>query len=328
MKKALLLLMGSLSSFLVSLKPTLSHFEDNLENLFDNVHRKVSEGLEHLDEALDAIGATGNYEEGNFENIENEFFENVENLQKRGHNRRTAGQMADQSMSRKYGKNWTNTKHNMNKRSAGLVQATGKNAKMKAQFNLVITRTNVSGGAAIAQNLPFVLFASAHLVSNYSQLIQKYIPNGVTLTSVTANANGVTFLYTDGTHVDSILITCNEIPYSTFLQECITDVVSIYKNRYTITNTSYQDNFLNTYAISKKTMFGAFHEEQLTIQSYKEPSQFQNGIIDIDADVYADKDRALIHLLIPSPTGASYSVQMSMFVSAYDRYGASKSFGN
>ena len=306
-----------MKKLIYSIKNIFGKATENFENLagkFDDVDRRVSETLEHFDgESYEDL------EDYEAENLETEFYQEVEHFRRKGQSTGQAQKSAMSVMSNRHGKHKMGSAMRKRARAkAGLVKDVRKgHGSISATFDIVITRNT----STIGDNLPVPLFASAHFVSNYKQLVSGYLPQGVSISSVTAVNGNIVVTYTDGTNTDTITITCNQTPYATFLFETLTDSVQCFKNRYTITNTAIQGCYNNDYVLVNKTLFGRKEEDQVTINSFKNPTQFQNGIIDIDVEFFIDKDRAVIHSIIPY--SSSYSVQMSFFVGQYHKLNAS-----
>lgn len=283
------------------------HFDRSLTSTFDNIHRKVAEGLEHFDENYEDL------EDYEAENLETEYFQEVEHYRKKGLNQGQAMASAKNSMINRHGSRKFNSAMNKQaKKKAGLVQDVRSSGKLQASFDIVITRNSNN----LSENLPVPLFGVAHAQSNYKQIVSGSLPAGISISGIVTNAQGdYVISYTDGTLTDTITIHCNQTPYATFLFATATDTIRMYKNRYTITDTAVQGCYDQEYLVVKKSLFGRKEEETVTINTFKNPSQFQNGIIDIDAEASIDKDRAIVHTIIKH-TG-SYSVQMSFFVDRY-----------
>jgi hypothetical protein len=212
----------------------------------------------------------------------------------------------------------------LSKGSASNQMTFGKSAAKAgaaAQFNLKITRNS----ANIAAILPVPLFGAMDREGKYVQSLGSYMPSGVTLESV-ANVNGnYVFTYTDGTHTDTITVTCNEIAYASFVLATITDVMSIRAIRYKINSDAQLSQFQNTFASFKKSLFGKREDDTIDVQSNIGPMQYRPDVADIgvvnspDSVVATvDKDSSLVI----GVNAASFSFNLSMFVNRFNKLNA------
>ena len=196
-------------------------------------------------------------------------------------------------------------------------------ANAKAQFDLIIKRsgaTVLSGGAPCA--LPFALFGSLDALSGYKAVLATELPAGVTISNVQysvysgiAFGSKLTFTYTDGTHSDTITITCNQIDYPVFLESINRGLFEMNKIRYTISDVTQLAQFDNGMFTKFRTMFGKTGSDQISVGSWKDPKQFQNGIIDMDITVPVNGESSLITSLNPVD---GLQITLSGFVHKYN----------
>lgn len=290
----------------------------SVKDLTSGIHNFISTSFEsfdnYSDESYEDYGAEESYYE-----------ESYEDYVRKGKTGSQASNLAKQRTTARFGEQRTMSMLSKRARaqSAQMAQSrlavNNKSGRGRAQFDIVITRLTSN----IDFDLPFILFAQMHVYSNYQQMINQYLPAGVTLESIAFFATGaVAFKFTTGgaaPNVDYVYVTCNQVPYSTFLAATASDMLVVEKNRYSIADTAYRINYDKGYKLTKKGIFGKFEEEDITVNSYINPQQFQSGIIDVDVIFGIDKERGLLHFMAPNPAGAAapISVQFSMFVSAF-----------
>lgn len=204
------------------------------------------------------------------------------------------------------------------------VSVTGRNADKygsAALFDVTITRNT----ATISAVLPVAIFGAIDQYGKYAQSLGGYLPDGVSLTSVT-NVNGAfVFTYTDGTHTDTITITCSQIAYASFVNSTLSDVMAVRAIRYKINSDAQLSNFSNQFTIIKKSLYGPKKQDNIPVGSYLSPTQFLRDTIDIgnvnagESNVTTlDKETSIV---IGMNAGA-FSVTQSIFVSAYNKLNA------
>lgn len=196
-------------------------------------------------------------------------------------------------------------------------------ANAKAQFDLIIKRSGaavLSGGSPCA--LPFALFGSLDALSGYKAVLATELPAGVTISNVQysvysgiAFGSKLTFTYTDGTHSDTITVTCNQIDYPVFLESINRGLFEMNKIRYTISDVTQLAQFDNGMFTKFRTMFGKTGSDQISVGSWKDPKQFQNGIIDMDITVPVNGESSLITSLNPVD---GLQITLSGFVHKYN----------
>ena len=204
------------------------------------------------------------------------------------------------------------------------VSVTGSNADKygnAALFDITITRNT----ATIAAVLPVPVFGAIDQFGKYSQSLGGYLPDGVTLTSV-VNTNGAfVFTYTDGTHTDTITITCSQIAYASFVNSTLSDVMAIRAIRYKINSDAQLSNFSNQFTIVKKSLYGAKKQDNIPVASYLSPNQFLRDTIDIGnvnegrGNVTTlDKETSIVIGM----NAAAFSITQSVFISAFNKLNA------
>ena len=184
-----------------------------------------------------------------------------------------------------------------------------------ADFTINVTRNTNN----IASPLPFLLFGVNYVENQYRELLSPFLLNAVVLTSVLYDSSGnMIFTFTLGAAVDTITISCNEAPYSVFLQSTRTDLIKIQKVRYNISDTTKLANYSQPMAIVQKSLFGTLVNNKISVTKYKNPQQFQNGIVDVMASFDVDKTKGLVHYMIQNLS----TIELNHFVSDYKLYNA------
>jgi hypothetical protein len=120
---------------------------------------------------------------------------------------------------------------------------------------------------------------------------------------------------------DTLNVSCNEIQYPSFISATATDVFRLSKIRYSINDTSTAGlaQFTNAIKVVKRNMFGRYEQQNLSVQSQKNPNQFQTGIIDLDYTIDIDKETTL---LVDVAAVAGLKVTLSAFVTRFERRAA------
>lgn len=165
----------------------------------------------------------------------------------------------------------------------------------KLSFTIVAERVsaNITGVA-----LPAMLFGVNDRYSGFQNVMS--LPSGVTLKKVEygvdsslAAAQRLDLTYTDGTNDDTIRITCNNNPYPVLLESTKTDLLLMQGVRLSISNTSLVSQFDEQIQVVKNALAGNTRRDNLTPTSYKNPEQFQSGIVDIPETISVDKQTSL-----------------------------------
>jgi len=278
------------------------HFDKADRALSDRLHYQAS-ALSHydenLDENLDDFEAEESYAE--------EFEEHYDHFRKRGNTPKTARRMAATRMNTSYGSRWKTSK---GKRPPLFG---GDKYNSAATFDLQITRmtANLAG-----VTLPVPLFGYIHYTAAYAALIGAELPAGVTLSGITSTATYIQFSYTDGVGTDNVRVSCNQIGYISFLVSTLTDLMAIKKTRYQISDITHTEQFSQIFKAKSKTLFGKLVEDAINPGSYKDPKQFQNGIVDIDQSMSIDKESGIVIGIIPV---ASFTVTLSCFIQKFSK---------
>lgn len=194
-----------------------------------------------------------------------------------------------------------------------------------AQFDVKVTRNTGN----INRVLPVALFGAIDYEGNYSAVLGTYLPSGVTV-AVAKSSGNMVFTYTEGVATDTITVTCSQVAYNSFLQATITDVMTVRAIRYTLTDTTQLTNFDNIFAVVKRSLYGSDKRDNISVTSYREPNQFQSGIIDIgdvkngSSNVTSiDKETSIVIGMNDTLASGAFTATLSLFVNSYNKLNAS-----
>lgn len=200
-----------------------------------------------------------------------------------------------------------------------------------AQFDLIIRRDS----ANIGEYLPFPIFGAAALKSGLQTEIASYVPSSAislvavqfglsysktatgTLTETLTNATKLILQFHDGVSADQVTITCTSVSYPSFVESTMSDVFRLKNIRYSISDVSQADQYSQTLFFTKKTIFGKNVSNSLTPASFRSPSDFQTGIVDITVNADVDKDTVIWHKI---KNVSGFTITLSVFVSRTARF--------
>lgn len=159
-----------------------------------------------------------------------------------------------------------------------------------SSFQLKITRTGSGDGAK-----GIGLFGPLEAKTGYNNLANVSTYTGFedgTTNNAIADYNKVIYTYTGG---DIITVECTDaIAYPSLLEALKTDFWAIKKIRLQIADTANVAQFNNVIKVMKSTVFGAVTQNSIVPGKHKQPSQFQNGIIDINDGYLQTKEISLV----------------------------------
>ena len=266
-----------MSSFLLSAKA------DDLEN-------KIL-SLEHFDDFED--DNFEDFEDFEMDSLESLYDESFENFRKKGYSSAAANKAA-------LGK----VKVVKGTRAAKAVQARkgyksalinnvapmGIKGDVRAMLDIVVRRNTHT----INEVLYVPLFGAVHKESLYNQIVNRY-GGSAKITAITTQPDGnLRFTYTSGILTDTVDVICNQVPYATFLAASAFDNFQVFNSRYSLANPAQLNQFSQIYSSVNKTLFGQAIENQLTVNQFKDPRQYQNGIVDVRATMNFDLNTALV----------------------------------
>lgn len=272
--------------------PPVAHFDGARAMFYHDQAAKLS----HYDEDYDADAMYEDYDEA------------FENYKRRGKDQDKAARLALAKVTSKYGEK----AKKLMQRPAQMGNPDSGNSS--AQFNIVVTRVSANL-AGIA--LPVPLFAYIHYVTAYAQLVNQYLPSGISISGIQSSTSAVTISYTNGIVTDTVTITCTEVSYLTFLAASLVDLMTLSKVRYSISDATQTDQYSQVFAAVRKDLFGDSKQKTISAAQFKNPQQFQQGIVDLDVTLPLDKESGLV---VGIKAIAGFSFTLSAFVRRYNKY--------
>lgn len=189
-----------------------------------------------------------------------------------------------------------------------------------ASFTLNIKRdsANIAG-----VSLPVPIFGFLEAESGFSRVLP--LPSGVSIKSVNigavngpiANSQVCKIEYEAGANTDSVTITCSQNPYPSLLRATGIDVYQLSGIRYSLSDVTKLEQFDEQFAVKVRTLTGKTTEDSLTPSQFKDPQQFQAGIIDIKQAIKVDKETTIVSGLIPV---SGFSFSLNFFLSRLDKH--------
>jgi len=176
----------------------------------------------------------------------------------------------------------------------------------------------------IALALPVPIFGAISYESRYEGLLQ--LPSGVTATFAVTPKGDLAITFTQGLNVDIVTISCSSVPYVNMLRSTQTDVFKIRGTRYSISDVSKLAQFDTQFRIARRSIFGKTDFDDISVAAYKDPQQFQQGIIDLKFQTDIDKEKQILTEIIDSGV-ANFSFNLSVFVQKIDRLNSITEFG-
>lgn len=120
--------------------------------------------------------------------------------------------------------------------------------------------------------------------------------------------------------VGLVIIRCQEVSYGKLLASLSSDRFYLNNIRYVLTDTSAAGltQFNNNLFLLSESIFGKFNKDSVAPDTFKQPEQFQNGIIDVPIKKGFDKGV----LLGTYVNYDSVTQKMSMFIAQVDKLAA------
>ena len=198
-------------------------------------------------------------------------------------------------------------------------------ANAAASFTITAKRLT----ATINEILEAPIFGVIDRYSGYSKVIS--LPAGVTVNSIAygvdkgiADANKMVIEYTDGTNEDKIEVTCQQNPYPLLLESTRTDLLRAQGVRLSLSDSTAVSQFDQQFNVVKRSMTGRSVNDSLTPSQYKQPTQFQTGIVDLPVNISVDKETTITCGIIPQ---AGLAISFSFFAAQFDKYNAANDLG-
>lgn len=182
----------------------------------------------------------------------------------------------------------------------------------KAQFTINVSRAT----AAIATSLEIPIFGAIHFASGYVDRINPSPGGSFTVTggvNVAGFNDVVRVSHTVGVNTDITTISCNEVPYPTFLNSQLSDLFLISNIRYSLNDPTQLTQFAQAFEIRQKSLFGAGSQNPISPVSFKNPDQFQAGIIDLPCNIPIDKETYIVVDVAPLVISFSLAIFVQRF---------------
>jgi hypothetical protein len=119
-------------------------------------------------------------------------------------------------------------------------------------------------------------------------------------------------------YVAFAIVRCDNVGYATLLDAVASDVFWINNIRYIISDSAQLGQFDNSIQVLTLSLFGKFQSDSISPNAFKQPDQFQNGIIDVPVQKGIDKSVVMAMYVNTAAT----SLQWSIFVRAYNKLSA------
>jgi hypothetical protein len=217
----------------------------------------------------------------------------------------------------------------------------GQRVAVEATFNFNISAPINVGGGVASSSYGIPLFGAQDSIARYADgfastaginaLFQAWpgYPEAFLAaipTASTATVNPLAWFFSyynvGGAVLSTWNITCNEYPYTSFLAGNYNNKFKLCKLRWTLNNAAVTSQYGTPFSKGYRTLFGDIHSSKLTVNQFKGPMQFQNGILDIDLDIFiGSKDFILLNL---NPADGGSGSQMSFFVKMFERWDDAK----
>jgi len=200
----------------------------------------------------------------------------------------------------------------------------GENFIGSANFSITLKRKTDN----IPQDLPIPVFGVVALEERYSNFLAGQLGGGTILKSINIGKDATNplvavfeFENSGLAKTDLVELTCSSTSYAALLRATMTDVFQILKIRYSISDITKLGQYQKQITMASKSLFGKVQSDNLTPDTYRIPSQNQDGIVDINANISIDKDSGIIVTM--GTNGANFNVGLNLFINHYSRRNAS-----
>jgi hypothetical protein len=196
------------------------------------------------------------------------------------------------------------------------------NIAQGAAASFTITAKRIT--SRINEVLEAPIFGVIDRYSGFKKVLN--LPAGVTVKQIDYGidkgalfAEKLVIVYTDGTFDDSIEITCQQNPYPILLEATRTDILRAQGVRLSLSDATAVSQFSEQFNVVKRSMTGRAVNDSLTPDQYKQPTQFQTGIVDLPVSLTIDKETTITQGMIPQ---ANFAISFSFFAAQFDKYNA------
>lgn len=178
-------------------------------------------------------------------------------------------------------------------------------------FKKSIQQFPVTGGWTYGQPFTYGKDIATCAFGNFDSTVTALLQVGDICIPFTATTAGP--VYTVGL----VILRCPQVGYAKLVDSLSSDRFWINNVRYTLTDTSSAGllQYDNSLKVQKQSLFGLFNENEVAPTAYKQPQQFQAGIVDIPIDQGVDKNVTIgTYINYDSVNG-----KLSFFVRSFDR---------
>lgn len=218
---------------------------------------------------------------------------------------------------------------------AGMPRSAQIKPGTKAQFDIIVTGTNGGSAAVLTDADEYILFGAALLETGYTTLFGTR-PAGVSWGSnnaaFAATAENVLITRSGATRQNITIASRGAIPYPALLRCLLTDAIKVTRMRVTTADTTAPGlrAISDQLSIGQIGVFGKSEINPLSMAAFKMPEQQQAGIIDVDLDLFIDKNFYIKGNLYPISTAASAAgntLTFSFFVEFFQQFQAENVLG-
>lgn len=278
----------------------VQHFDSIKSKLLkkhaDTIHENAT-GLQHFEDFED------------YESLENEYFEHAEKLKARGNSPQRAGELAHSKMKGKYGKRF----------DVAMAKVAGATASISpisssAVFDITVLRNTIN---LVGVSLPVPLFGAIHFNARYNNIITQFLPAGITISGIAVSSNGsVVISYTNGAVTDTVTVSCNQIPYITFLDGSKLNAQRVSKTLYSISDVTQITQFNELFKTQEQTIYGKSGGNDLSLSSTNNPYITNFPVREVNQAFTLNYETCLV---IGIKATAGFSVNLNMFISKFQR---------
>lgn len=204
------------------------------------------------------------------------------------------------------------------------IKQTSLNANIAqgAAASFTITAKRLTANIAAVLEAP--IFGVIDRYSGFSKVLN--LPSGVTVKGIAYGVDAgisksdiLEITYTTGAADDKIVISCQQNPYPILLEATRTDILRAQGVRLSLSDATAVAQFSEQFNVVKRSMTGRSVNDSLTPDQYKQPTQFQTGIVDLPVSITVDKETTITQGIIAQ---ANFSVSFSFFAAQFDKYNA------
>lgn len=182
---------------------------------------------------------------------------------------------------------------------------------LSAGFKKSIQQFPLTGGWAYGNPFVYGRDVATCAFGNFDSTVTAQLEIGDVVIPAVATTSGP--VYTVGL----VILRCPQVGYAKLVDSLSSDRFWINNVRYVLTDTSAAGllQYDNSLKVQKQSLFGLFNENEVSPTAYKQPQQFQAGIVDVPIDQGVDKNVAMNTYI----NYDSVAQKLSFFVRNFDR---------